>query len=152
MNLFMETAEMRARRTATGEGASAPALWQVETRARDTERQPNQTDAAHESAVCPENGTRAIDEVRPDSSYSLEQESYQAERAYDRRRVQRHRMLVAVRTFAAIVLVPVALAAVFLASYTLTCIVSGATPQEVVELLQDLLGNVIELVRTVIRG
>ena len=47
------------------------------------------------------------------------------------------------RMLALIVLVPVLLVALFVASYALTCILNGATPAEVMELL----GLLVERVR-----
>lgn len=150
MNLFVETAEMRARRTAAGEGGSSAVLWQPSAPEADSQQQ--QANREHkatrrERVVARED---APDEVRPDGSYSLEQESYQTELAFDRARTRRRKLAAVVRTIAAIVLVPAVLAVVFVASYTLTCILNGATPQEVVELLGDLAHNVIELIQSIV--
>lgn len=150
MNLFVETAEMRARRTAAGEGGSSAALWQAS--AKQTDSQQQQANREHEAARRERVVARedAPDEVRPDGSYSLEQESYQTELAFDRARTRRRKLAAVVRTIAAIALVPAVLAVVFVASYTLTCILNGATPQEVVELLGDLAHNVIELIQSIV--
>ena len=150
MNLFVETAEMRARRTAAGEGGSSAALWQPSAPEADSQQQ--QANREHEAARRERVVARedAPDEVRPDGSYSLEQESYQTELAFDRARTRRRKLAAVVRTIAAIVLVPAVLAVVFLASYTLTCILNGATRQEVVELLGDLAHNVIELIQSIV--
>lgn len=150
MNLFVETAEMRARRTAAGEGGSSAALWQAS--AKQTDSQQQQANREHEAARRERVVARedAPDEVRPDGSYSLEQESYQTELAFDRARTRRRKLAAVVRAIAAIVLVPAVLAVVFVASYTLTCILNGATPQEVVELLGDLAHNVIELIQSIV--
>lgn len=148
MNLFAETAEMRARRTAA-EGEAPTSLWRTdapEKTPQHQQRQPNQVSAAVRETL----REMSHEVVRPDGSYSLEQESYQAEIAFDKRRTRRRKLLAAVRTLAAIVLVPVVLAAIFLVSYTLTCILSGASPEEVVELLGDLLRNVIELFQSIV--
>lgn len=150
MNLFVETAEMRARRTAAGEGGSSAALWQPSAPEADSQQQ--QANREHEATRRERVVARedALDEVRPDGSYSLEQESYQTELAFDRARTRRRKLAAVVRTIAAIVLVPAVLAVVFVASYTLTCILNGATPQEVVELLGDLAHNVIELIQSIV--
>ena len=150
MNLFVETAEMRARRTAAGEDGSSAALWQPSAPEADSQQQ--QANRGHEAARRERVVARedAPDEVRPDGSYSLEQESYQTELAFDRARTRRRKLAAVVRTIAAIVLVPAVLAVVFVASYTLTCILNGATPQEVVELLGDLAHNVIELIQSIV--
>lgn len=71
-------------------------------------------------------------------AYSLQQESYRAELAFDKKRARRRKVLAVVRALALCIVVPVGLIAVFLASYVLTCIINGATPAEVVELLAGL--------------
>ena len=53
-------------------------------------------------------------------------------------------------TLAMIVLIPLGLAAIFLASYALTCILNGASPSEVLEHLAALgqrLGDVVTTIR-----
>ena len=70
--------------------------------------------------------------------YSVEQEAYQEEVAYYAARAKRKRLLAVVRVLALIVLVPVGLGMVFVASYALACIASGASPQELVQLLGEL--------------
>ena len=54
------------------------------------------------------------------------------------------------RTLAMIVLIPLGLAAIFLASYALTCILNGASPNEVLQHLSALgqrLGDVVTTIR-----
>ena len=54
------------------------------------------------------------------------------------------------RTLAMIVLIPLGLAAIFLASYALTCILNGASPNEVLQHLAALgqrLGDVVTTIR-----
>ena len=58
-------------------------------------------------------------------------------------------MLAVLRTLALILIVPVLLVAVFIASYALTFVLSGASPEEVVEALADCFKMVWENVRSV---
>ena len=88
-------------------------------------------------------------EVDP-GAYSVQQDSYAQELAFDKRRARRRRWAQRLRTLAMIVLIPLGLAAIFLASYTLTCILNGASPSEVLKHLAALgqrLGDVITTVR-----
>lgn len=88
-------------------------------------------------------------EVDP-GAYSVQQDSYAQELAFDKRRARRRRWAQRLRTLAMIVLIPLGLAAIFLASYALTCILNGASPSEVLEHLAALgqrLGDVITTIR-----
>lgn len=90
-------------------------------------------------------GAGAVDEARVPSLASparsgydagaIGREAYREEIAYGRRRARRRRRLGALRALGVAVLVPVVLVAAFLASYVLTCILSGASPEEVAGLL-----------------
>ena len=71
-------------------------------------------------------------------NYSVQQDSYAQELALDKRRSRRRRWGQRLRTLAMIVLIPLGLAAIFLASYALTCILNGASPSEVLEHLAAL--------------
>lgn len=71
-------------------------------------------------------------------AYSVQQDSYAQELAFDKRRARRRRWSQRLRTLAIIVLIPLGLAAIFLASYALTCILNGASPSEVLEHLAAL--------------
>lgn len=64
-------------------------------------------------------------------AYSVQQDSYAQELAFDKHRARRRRWAQRLRTLAMIVLIPLGLAAIFLASYALTCILNGASPNEV---------------------
>lgn len=75
--------------------------------------------------------------ARPED-YSVQQDEYRQELDYDRRRGKRRTLRARLRTLAMIVLVPLGLAAIFLVSYSLTCILNGATPSEVVQHLTNL--------------
>lgn len=88
-------------------------------------------------------------EAAPEA-YSVQQDSYAQELAFDKRRARRRRWAQRLRTLAMIVLIPFGLAAIFLASYALTCILNGASPSEVLEHLAALgqrLGDVVTAVR-----
>lgn len=83
-------------------------------------------------------------------AYSVQQDSYAQELAFDKRRAHRRRWSQRLRTLAMIVLIPLGLAAIFLASYALTCILNGASPSEVLQHLSALgqrLGDVITTIR-----
>lgn len=94
-------------------------------------------------------GSQAACAVLDDSPHSVAYEEYQAELAFDRRRVRRRRVLAVLRTLALIMAVPVLLVAVFIASYALTFVLSGASPEEVVEALAECFKMVWENVRSV---
>ena len=88
-------------------------------------------------------------EVDP-GAYSVQQDSYAQELAFDKRRARRRRWAQRLRTLAMIVLIPLGLAAIFLASYALTCILNSASPSEVLEHLAALgqrLGDVVTTIR-----
>lgn len=131
MDLFIETEESRAKRLAHVVGEAAGPLFTPP----DTPRQSNEPSD--------DKRPQSAHGERPDRSYSLEQEAYRAELAFDRRRARRRKVLAAVRLLAAVVLVPIVLIALFIASYALTCIASGATPAEVGALLHDLFYSVV---------
>ena len=88
-------------------------------------------------------------EAAPEN-YSVQQDSYAQELAFDKRRAHRRRWSQRLRTLAMIVLIPLGLVAIFLASYALTCILNGASPNEVLQHLAALgqrLGDVITTIR-----
>lgn len=88
-------------------------------------------------------------EVDP-GAYSVQQDSYAQELAFDKRRARRRRWVQRLRTLAMIVLIPLGLAAIFLASYALACILNGASPSEVFGHLAALgqrLGDVVTTIR-----
>lgn len=71
-------------------------------------------------------------------SYSVAQEAYRDELAYDKRRARRRKLFAVVRAIGLLFGIPLLLVAVFAGSYVFTCIINGATPEEVVELLSDM--------------
>ncbi len=74
----------------------------------------------------------------PEEPYSIAQEAYAEQLAFDRQRTRRRRGAAAVRTLLVVVLVPIFLFAAFLGSYALTCILNGASPQELALLMGEL--------------
>ena len=83
-------------------------------------------------------------------TYSVQQDSYAQELSFGKRRARRRRLGQSLRTLAMIVLIPLGLAAIFLVSYALTCILNGASPNEVLQHLAALgqrLGDVITTIR-----
>ena len=83
-------------------------------------------------------------------NYSVQQDSYAQELAFDKRRARHRLWAQRLRTLAMIVLIPMGLATIFLASYALTCILNGASPNEVLQHLAALgqrLGDVAATIR-----
>lgn len=75
---------------------------------------------------------------------SIAAEAYREEKTYDRRRTRKRKLAGVLRVLATIVLLPLALTAVFLGSYALTCILNGASLDEVVQLIGELLARMQE--------
>ena len=71
-------------------------------------------------------------------SYSVAQEAYREELAYDKRRARRRKLFAVARAVGLLFGIPLLLVAVFVGSYVFTCIFNGATPAEVVELLSEM--------------
>lgn len=90
--------------------------------------------------------------VHPDASYSLAQESYRDELAFHKQRARRRRLAAIVRVLACVVLIPLALVVVFVGSYIMTCVVNGATPHEVFDLLSTMPERITSFVRAVAAG
>lgn len=70
--------------------------------------------------------------------YSIAQESYAEQLEFDRRRTRRRRGAAVARSLLVVVLVPILLFAAFVGSYALTCILNGASPQELALLMGEL--------------
>ena len=77
-------------------------------------------------------------------------EAYLAEKAYHRRRARRRKTGAVVRTLAMVLIIPLAMVAVFVASYALTCIVNGASFEELGQLMGELASNVGGFVQEVL--
>lgn len=74
--------------------------------------------------------------------YSQAQQSYREELAYSKKRARRRRWNAVVRVLAFLVLLPLFLVGVFVGVYVLTCILNGASPDELAELLRELVAYV----------
>ena len=74
----------------------------------------------------------------PEEPYSIAQETYAEQLAFDRQRTRRRRGAAVARTLLVIALVPILLFAAFVGSYALTCILNGASPQELALLMGEL--------------
>lgn len=156
MELFLETAAQRARRLAAGDGdggagATFSGLWSGADTAASPCAAP--TARATESvADVDASGSKRHRLLRRGKSvapataeeYSIQQESYRKELAFDRARTRRRKALGILRMLAMIVAIPAGLALLFVASYALTCILRGATPDEVLELLQMMLERICD--------
>ena len=77
-------------------------------------------------------------------------EAYLAEKAYHRRRARRRKTGAVARTLAMVLVIPLAMFAVFVASYALTCIVNGASIEELGQLMGELASNVGGFVQEVL--
>lgn len=133
MDLFLETPQQQAERMLRQQQRL------MEMQMQGVATQPVAQNAAPEMASAPTPET-----------YSVQQDSYAQELAFDKRRAHRRRLGQRLRTLAMIVLIPLGLVAIFLASYALTCILNGASPNEVLQHLAALgqrLGDVITTIR-----
>ena len=131
MDLFLETPQQQAERMLRQQQRL------MEMQMQGAAVQPPAQNAAPAGEAAPE-------------AYSVQQDSYAQELAFDKRRARRRRWAQRLRTLAMIVLIPLGLAAIFLASYALTCILNGASPSEVLEHLAALgqhLGDVVTTIR-----
>ena len=131
MDLFLETPQQQAERMLRQQQRL------MEMQMQGVAVQPPAQNAAPAGGAVPE-------------VYSVQQDSYAQELAFDKRRARRRRWAQRLRTLAMIVLIPLGLAAIFLASYALTCILNGASPSEVLEHLAALgqrLGDVATTIR-----
>ena len=139
MDLFLETPRQQAERMLRQQ--QRPMEMQMQGAAAQA---PAQNAApAVSPAVSPAGGVAS-------ESYSVQQDSYAQELAFDKRRTRRRRLGQRLRTLAMIVVIPLGLVAIFLASYALTCILNGASPEEVLRHLAALgrrLGDVTTAVR-----
>lgn len=134
MDLFLETPQQQAERMLRQQQRL------MEMQMQGVATQPVAQNAAPEAVSAPAPET-----------YSVQQDSYAQELAFDKRRARRRRLGQRLRTLAMIVLIPLGLVAIFLASYALTCILNGASPNEVLQHLAALgqrLGDVITTIRT----
>ena len=133
MDLFLETPQQQSERMLRQQQRL------MEMQMQGVTAQPVAQNAAPEPASAPAPET-----------YSVQQDSYAQELAFDKRRAHRRRWSQRLRTLAMIVLIPLGLAAIFWASYALTCILNGASPSEVLQHLSALgqrLGDVITTIR-----
>lgn len=131
MDLFLETPQQQAERMLRQQQRL------MEMQMQGVAAQPPAQNATPAGRSAPEN-------------YSVQQDSYAQELAFDKRRTRHRRVGQRLRTLAMIVLIPLGLAAIFLASYALTCILNGASPNEVLQHLAALgqrLGDVITTIR-----
>ena len=135
MDLFLETPQQQAERMLRQQQRL------MEMQMQGVAAQPAAKNAT--PAVSPAGGSAP-------ETYSVQQDSYAQELAFDKRRARRRRLGQRLRTLAMIVLIPLGLVAIFLASYALTCILNGASPNEVLQHLSALgqrLGDVITTIQ-----
>ena len=77
-------------------------------------------------------------------AYSVAQEAYREELAFDRRRARSRKVRSVLRVAGLIIGIPLLLVAVFIGSYICTCILNGATPEEIGELLAGMVTRVTQ--------
>lgn len=70
--------------------------------------------------------------------YSVAEDTYREERAYDARRQRRRKAWAVIRLLLIVIAVPLAVIAAFLIAYCATYIARGATPEELAAALGDL--------------
>ena len=140
MDLFLETPQQQAERMLRQQQRL------VEMQMQGAVAQPLAQNAVPAAVPAAVPGRESAPEA-----YSVQQDSYAQELAFDKRRARHRRLGQCLRTLAMIVLIPLGLAAIFLMSYALTCILNGASPNEVLQHLSALgqrLGDVITTIRT----
>lgn len=103
--------------------------------------------SASQASAAPEgcsrqDGLRSRQKSEGREPQSVAADAYRDEKAYDRKRARRHKRAHALRVVAFVLFMPMAIAAVFLISYVLTCVLNGATPEEVVASLSNLVQRV----------
>lgn len=166
MNLFIETPQQQAQRLASASGALAaggahglfsgvqkPAAAEDEAAVKVRAEAAVKTAASVPEAVAARQAARQ--EAPRDASapaeepYSIAQEAYRQELDYDRKRVRGRRRKTVLRVLLTIVLVPILLFAAFIASYALTCVLNGATPEELLQLMAKLFGRIGTFLSTV---
>ena len=135
MDLFLETPQQQAERMLRQQQRL------MEMQMQRVATQPVAQNAAPEAASAPAPET-----------YSVQQDSYAQELAFDKRRARRRRLGQRLRTLAMIVLIPLGLVAIFLASYALTCILNGASPNEVLQHLSALGQRLSDVITTIRAG
>ena len=140
MNLFIETPAMRARVEAGaggGAGFSMPPRVGVfapqDAPTHQTQQQTAPRTQEREASSDATGSLTAAGRRGADGSYSVAQEAYQAELAFDRRRRRRSKVWAAVRVAGLCIAVPLGFVALFLVAYALTCIMDGASPEELAE-------------------
>ena len=135
MDLFLETPQQQAER-----------MLRQQQRLMEMQMQGVAAQASAQNAAP---AVSPAGEAAPEN-YSVQQDSYAQELSFDKRRARRRRLGQRLRTLAMIVLIPLGLAAIFLVSYALTCILNGASPNEVLQHLSALgqrLGDVVTTIR-----
>lgn len=141
MSLFIESAQRAARRRDVVAGWDRDAGARHADDGLDLDEAPGY-EAASGPAGAPRSGAvaAALANTAPAASeaYSTAQEAYRDALAYDAQRSRSRKCWAVVRIAMIAVLTPVALVLLFLAAYATTCIVNGATPEELVGLMGQL--------------
>ena len=147
MDLFLETPQQQAERMLRQQQR----LMEMQTQGAPAQIFAQGASSAVPPAAAVEPEPARGSEPASDA-YSVQQDSYAQELAFDKRRARRRRLGQRLRTLAMIVLIPLGLAAIFLVSYALTCILNGASPNEVLQHLSALGQRIGDLITTIRAG
>lgn len=144
MNLFIETPQRAAERLERERRyarAAAPALdiARVQDGAASTMAASLDLDEPDSVARHRPGNRPYAAQPRAGQPYSVAQDSYQRELAFDKQRARRRKVTGMLKMALFVLLLPVALVVVFIAAYALACIANGASPQELLGLLGALL-------------
>lgn len=149
MNLFLESpgqAAGRARRTAVGRAGvgCGSTLFDGPDRALDPVPEP-----ASGPIPAPAPRAQAVPRAA-EAACGSAYESYEAEIAFSRKRERRRALGRILRVLALAFALPVLMAVAFFASYTVTLILRGFTPEQVVDQLQVLASQIEGGVRAIL--
>lgn len=154
MNLFIETPQQEAERLLRDQRRQIEELRRLSGQMRDPS-QTNVLDAARlwqQSAPQVASASAAALQQPAAEPYSVAQDGYEKQIRFDKRRQARARWAGVARVLLVLVLVPMFLFAAFIASYVLTCIINGATPAELGELMMRLFEKMRSFVAAVPLG
>ena len=143
MNLFIETPQRAAERLERERRyvrAAAPArdIARVQDGAASTMAASLDLDEPDSVARHRPGNRPYAAQPRAGQPYSVAQDSYQRELAFDKQRA-RSKVTGMLKMALFVLLLPVVLVVVFIAAYALACIANGASPQELLGLLGALL-------------
>ena len=146
MDLFIETPRQASERLAREQRSQEAWIKALQQQYEDERRR----SAGRTEGDCVEERTSPFFEAdaRPavprSGEYSIAQEAYREELAFDKKRVRRRKRAALIRAACMMLGIPLLLVTVFVGSYVCTCILNGATPEEVGTLLAGMAARVAE--------